>query len=61
MSLFHLCITPFDFILVEGFIEAKVERFGQAIIKKVVEICNKYSLEIKTDDNIDNVSIHQSM
>lgn len=34
---------------VEGFTEAKIERFGQALVNKVIEVCNKYADETKTE------------
>ncbi|XP_026812817.1 Werner syndrome ATP-dependent helicase homolog [Rhopalosiphum maidis] len=34
---------------VEGFTEAKIDRFGQAIVDKVKEVCNKYPTESKTE------------
>jgi len=37
------------FTIVEGFTEAKIDRFGQAIVDKVIEICNKNLLESKTE------------
>lgn len=36
-------------VLVEGFTEAKIDRFGQAIVDKVIEVCNKYPVEPKTE------------
>lgn len=38
--------------LVEGFTEAKIERFGQAIVSKVIEVCNKHASDIKADENV---------
>lgn len=34
---------------VEGFTEAKIDRFGQAIVDKVIEVCNTYPEESKTE------------
>lgn len=39
--------------IVEGFIDAKIERFGQAIVNKVIEVCNSYSAtNLDTDENV---------
>lgn len=46
----NLFLVIFFFNTVEGFTEAKVERFGQAIINKVIEVCNKVPIDTKTDD-----------
>lgn len=40
----HLFLT-----IVEGFTEAKIDRFGQAIVDKVIEVCNTYPEESKTE------------
>lgn len=42
-------INQLVFIIVEGFTEAKIDRFGQAIVEKVIEVCNKYPVEPKTE------------
>lgn len=39
-------------VIVEGFTEAKIERFGQAIVGKVVEVCNKQQIDINADENV---------
>lgn len=54
--MYHLCLT-FIFTLltdlfhavVEGFIEAKIERFGEAIVNKVIEVCNTFSINTETE------------
>lgn len=42
-------INQLVFIIVEGFTEAKIDRFGQAIVEKVIEVCNKYPVKSKTE------------
>jgi len=37
------------FAIVEGFTEAKIDRFGQAIVNKVIEVCNKNPVESKSE------------
>jgi len=50
MLIFIITITnEFVFSIVEGFTEAKIDRFGQAIVDKVIEVCNKYPVESKTE------------
>lgn len=49
----HWHVDLFIFDLVEGFIEAKIERFGQAIMNKVIEVCNKFPVYTKADNNVD--------
>jgi len=41
-------------ITVEGFIDAKIERFGQALVNKVIEVCSSYSETTKQnmDDSV---------
>jgi Werner syndrome ATP-dependent helicase len=48
MLIFILLINLF-LAKVEGFTEAKIDRFGQAIVDKVIEVCNKYPTESKTE------------
>jgi len=55
--LFHFChwnVDLFTFGLVEGFIEAKIERFGQALVNKVIEVCNKFPVYTEADNNVDS-------
>ena len=35
--------------VVEGFTDAKIDRFGQAIVNKVIEVCSKFPVESKTE------------
>jgi len=50
MLIFIITIAnQFVFSVVEGFTEAKIDRFGQAIVDKVIEVCNKYPVESKTE------------
>jgi len=37
-------------ITVEGFIEAKIERFGQALVNKVIEVSQQFTDITKSDD-----------
>lgn len=48
VDFYNLPIDLFLFI-VEGFTEAKIDRFGQAIVDKVLEVCNKNPVESKTE------------
>lgn len=54
--MFRFCrshVDLFIFGLVDGFIEAKIDRFGQAIVNKVIEVCNKFPVDTEADNNVD--------
>lgn len=55
-----VCVPMYLFLItVEGFIDAKIERFGQAIVNKVIEVCSSYSAITKQDMD-DNVNTAES-
>lgn len=39
-------------IVVEEFTDAKIERFGQPIINKIVDVCDRYAIVNKVDNDV---------
>lgn len=47
-----ILVNCFFFNIVDEFTDAKIERFGQTLINKIIEVSNRYAIDNKTDDNV---------